>query len=220
MARTTRRPWSDDQILARRDSVDAHRFEREARRAKATAGLVPFQFVRGDLHMHTDYSDGSNTVADMERVARLRGLDFIFVTDHGTIRQKRACEKYRNVWWGQEPGAGLHHVCILAGKRRYEPYGNVARDAARLREMGLFFFFPHPTGWYPSVWYSEEQKDALAEAGPQFAIEVMNGIFRTDPFHDKWTEANVALWDRSTEIGASSSTVMAVLCRSSTHFPW
>lgn len=196
MARPGKRKLTDSDLLARRKGIDAIAMRREAARAEATRELAGFDYIRGDLHMHTVYSDGSGSVADMAEIADFRGLDFIFVTDHGTIRQKIGCRKYKNVWWGQEPGAGHHHVCILAGKSKYTPLCDMARDAERLRELGNFFFYPHPVGWYPATWYSQEKMDALAEVGPEFAIEVMSGIFRTFSFHDEWTDSNVALWDR------------------------
>ncbi len=38
--------------------------------------------VLGDLQAHTDWTDGRNTVAEMAREARLRGLSYIAVSDH------------------------------------------------------------------------------------------------------------------------------------------
>jgi histidinol phosphatase-like PHP family hydrolase len=38
--------------------------------------------LRGDLHMHTLWSDGSSTVAEMARAAEERGYRFIAITDH------------------------------------------------------------------------------------------------------------------------------------------
>ena len=196
MAKEIKSHWSAQQQVEVRERVDGFRNEREAVRAEATRKASGLKYLRGDLHMHTVYSDGSGTVADMVRVGRSRGLDFMFVTDHGTIRQKVECARYRGVWWGQEPGAGPHHVCVLAGDSKFTPCGDMRRDADHLRELGHFFFYPHPVGWYPNVRYTQEQKDALAEAGPQFAIEIMNGIFRSETFHDEWMDNNVALWDR------------------------
>ena len=136
MAKPVKRKLTDSDLLARRNGIDAIAMGREAARAKTTRKLAGFDYIRGDLHMHTVYSDGSGSVADMEEIADFRGLDFIFVTDHSTIRQSIECRKYKNVWWGQEPGAGPQHVCILAGKKKYTPLGDMARDAERLRELG------------------------------------------------------------------------------------
>jgi histidinol phosphatase-like PHP family hydrolase len=38
--------------------------------------------VRGDLQMHTHWSDGSGTVAEMAAAAEARGYDYIAITDH------------------------------------------------------------------------------------------------------------------------------------------
>jgi putative hydrolase len=37
---------------------------------------------RGDLHCHTDWSDGGATVLDMARAARARGYEYLAITDH------------------------------------------------------------------------------------------------------------------------------------------
>ncbi|WP_435146474.1 DNA polymerase/3'-5' exonuclease PolX [Halobaculum sp. P14] len=44
--------------------------------------LVERGDVRGDLHTHTDWSDGSNTVEEMVEGAAERGYDYHCVTDH------------------------------------------------------------------------------------------------------------------------------------------
>ncbi|MFN2542179.1 MAG: PHP domain-containing protein [Chthoniobacterales bacterium] len=38
--------------------------------------------LRGDLQMHTRWSDGSGTIADMAEAARQRGYEYIAITDH------------------------------------------------------------------------------------------------------------------------------------------
>jgi DNA polymerase (family 10) len=47
-------------------------------------GLLALDDVRGDLHTHTDWSDGEATVAEMARAAADRGADYHAVTDHAT----------------------------------------------------------------------------------------------------------------------------------------
>jgi DNA polymerase (family 10) len=38
--------------------------------------------IRGDLHMHTTESDGSNSIREMAEAAIARGLEYIAITDH------------------------------------------------------------------------------------------------------------------------------------------
>ncbi len=45
--------------------------------------LVKYTDIKGDLHMHTKYSDGTNTIKEMVDYARKLGHKFIAITDHG-----------------------------------------------------------------------------------------------------------------------------------------
>jgi len=45
--------------------------------------LVEEDEIKGDLQMHTDYSDGRNTVEEMAEKAEELGYEYILVTDHG-----------------------------------------------------------------------------------------------------------------------------------------
>ncbi|GGA86251.1 DNA polymerase/3'-5' exonuclease PolX [Ornithinibacillus halotolerans] len=44
--------------------------------------LVELKDVRGDLHMHTTWSDGAQTLEEMVNQARSYGYDYIAITDH------------------------------------------------------------------------------------------------------------------------------------------
>jgi histidinol phosphatase-like PHP family hydrolase len=52
--------------------------------ARAFRSKYPERFhqVRGDLQMHTLWSDGSASIQDMAEAARLRGYSYIAITDH------------------------------------------------------------------------------------------------------------------------------------------
>ncbi len=45
--------------------------------------LVERDDLRGDLQMHTEWSDGAATVREMAEAAQARGHDYIAITDHG-----------------------------------------------------------------------------------------------------------------------------------------
>lgn len=44
--------------------------------------LVRVENIRGDLHVHTDWSDGHNSIEEMADAARRRGYSYLAVTDH------------------------------------------------------------------------------------------------------------------------------------------
>ena len=46
--------------------------------------LLEIEDVRGDLHLHTDWSDGRNTVQEMVDGAAARGYDFLCISDHSS----------------------------------------------------------------------------------------------------------------------------------------
>ena len=196
-----KRHYSADELLENRRNVDSFKFRYDAQRIAETQSLVSFRFLRGDLHTHSLYSDGKGSVAENWATAEARGLDFLFATDHQTIRQKVECKKFKHVWWGQEPGSKTQHICILDNLRKFTSKIDIAADAAKLHELGLFFFFPHPCGWFPHTWYTPEGVAELDNAGDDFAIEVMNGIFRTDAFHEEWTDRNIEIWDHHLSLG-------------------
>jgi len=56
--------------------------EIEAAARRELPDLVVFEDLRGVLHCHTDYSDGSATIEEMALAAKKRGWDYIGITDH------------------------------------------------------------------------------------------------------------------------------------------
>jgi len=56
--------------------------ELEAAAAHTLPTLITVADIRGDLHMHTDATDGRNTIREMAEAALARGLAYIAITDH------------------------------------------------------------------------------------------------------------------------------------------
>jgi len=56
--------------------------EIEAAAKHALPQLITRADIRGDLHMHTAESDGSNSIREMAEAAIARGLQYIAITDH------------------------------------------------------------------------------------------------------------------------------------------
>jgi DNA polymerase (family 10) len=56
--------------------------ELEAAAAHTLPHLITLADIRGDLHMHTDATDGRDTIRQMAEAAIARGLAYIAVTDH------------------------------------------------------------------------------------------------------------------------------------------
>ncbi len=56
--------------------------ELEAAASHTLPDLITLADLHGDLHMHTDETDGSNTIREMAEAALARGLSYIAITDH------------------------------------------------------------------------------------------------------------------------------------------
>lgn len=59
-----------------------NRGEIEAAREGRLPALVERKHLRGDLHAHTNATDGRDSLRDMALEARKRGLDYLAITDH------------------------------------------------------------------------------------------------------------------------------------------
>jgi hypothetical protein len=72
----------------------------------------PFEYV-GNMHIHTDHSDGAASAQQIAAVARLVGLDFVALNDHSYLTDLHREEEgyYRGVLVlvGSEIGTRFHH---------------------------------------------------------------------------------------------------------------
>lgn len=68
-------PWIPPELREDHGEIDAAR-------AGTLPELVELADLRGDLHCHTNWSDGHNTIKEMALAAKARGLQYIAVTEH------------------------------------------------------------------------------------------------------------------------------------------
>ena len=98
-----------------------------AAKAGALPKLVEFTDLRGDLHAHTDWSDGRNTLQDMVAAAKAEGLEYFAITDHSVsstvangLDRERLLEQVARV---RELDAEVEGITLLVGSevdiRRY-----------------------------------------------------------------------------------------------------
>ncbi|MEJ2164148.1 MAG: helix-hairpin-helix domain-containing protein [Desulfobacterales bacterium] len=59
-----------------------NRGEIEAARDNRLPRLIELKDLKGDLHSHTNWSDGRNTLEEMVQAARQKGLKYLAVTEH------------------------------------------------------------------------------------------------------------------------------------------
>lgn len=105
--------------------------------------------VSGALHMHTLYSDGTGTVAEIAEYAGQRGLKFVIITDHCHLKAKDNGEegRYGNVWAlvGTELGdEDLPNHYLTYGIDKVPPQDDPAQMVRDVQEMGGFGAIAHP----------------------------------------------------------------------------
>ena len=81
--------------------------------------LVAFSDLRGDLHAHTDWSDGRNTLRDMIEAAKAAGFEYIAITDHSVsssiangLDRGRLLHQIEQI---RELDAEIEGIAVLAG---------------------------------------------------------------------------------------------------------
>lgn len=156
---------------------------------RAGAGL---RWWHGDLHVHTEHSDGRHPVADVARLAAASGLDFIVITDHNNTTHRRDLD-------------GIQLPLILSGEEVTTPGGHAnvwglgpgdwfdfriePRDPHLLEIVdgaharGALFAINHPFLWCDQCSWTHDIPATLD------ALEIWNGPLGPQP------EA-VALWER------------------------
>ena len=94
------------------------RGEIEAAKAGKMPGLIESGDIRGDLHMHTRYSDGLEGVGEMAREAEKLGYEYIAITDHSPserIARGVEPERLKEQWAEIDRVAKKSRVRILKG---------------------------------------------------------------------------------------------------------
>lgn len=168
------------------------------------------------LHVHTRFSDGTGTPAEIRAAAAEAGVDGVWITDHDTLAARAdpavGWGAGRLVLVGAEVTTRAGHLLVL-GARRLAPAGLEAAEAVRTyREQGAAVFAAHPRdggnrllgiGPYPwtggpeglsgaEVWNHLSQWGAARDGVARLLARGRRpwaGAARPDP-------AALALWDR------------------------
>ena len=138
----------------------------------------PGRWLKGNLHTHTTNSDGHLTPAEIGRIYRDAGYDFLAITDHGRFTDPGPVQDAGLVAIpGMECHAGtnaageLHHVVALGISEavRVEPEHGLQGLIDAIREANGHAVLAHP------YWHGCTSADLL-EADGWFALEVYNQV--------------------------------------------
>lgn len=152
-------------------------------------------WYRGDNHLHSVYSDGKRTPAEVAAAARAAGLDWITTTEHNTTSSHGAWEGLWSddflILTGEEVTTRNGHVLALGTDPgtfvdwRYRARDNAfGRYARAIRHAGGIVVPAHPHGTCVGCNWKFGFNDADA-------VEVWNGPFTPDD------EVSIAEWDNT-----------------------
>ncbi len=115
---------------------------REIEAYESDVDLIQQEMIQGDLHMHTTWSDGAESVEDMVNAARNLGYSYIAITDHSKflrvangLNEKRLREQREEI---DRLNEKYDDILILAGvEMDILPNGELDFETEFLAEMDL-----------------------------------------------------------------------------------
>lgn len=119
-----------------------NRGEIEAALQHTLPSLIGYDDIRGDLQMHTKWSDGSHTIADMANTAIALGYSYICISDHysrmviaGGLNEKQLRKQWEEI---EEVNSNLTDIEILKGAEvDIAADGSIDADKTVLDELDI-----------------------------------------------------------------------------------
>ena len=143
------------------------RGELEAAEAGTLPELVTLQDLRGDLHLHTNWSDGANTIEEMAQAAASLGYEYLAVTDHSKalamargLDEKRLADQLGQVRAANESVPEIRILCGIELDILGE--GVLDLDAGILGELDVIVGSVHSRFGLPPAEMTERLVAALA----------------------------------------------------------
>ncbi|MFD6420613.1 CehA/McbA family metallohydrolase [Streptomyces sp. NPDC060198] len=178
-------------------------------------------WYRGDCHVHSVYSDGELTPAELAAAARAAGLDFVATTDHNTAAAHGG--------WAEQSGDGLlvilgaevttatgHWLALGIGPGEVVDWeygvreGQIGSRLAQVHRAGGICVAAHPHAPYPTGTFTHAYEGFDA-------VEVWNGLWASDLPWNADNEAALAEWGRGLAAEVHRSRWRPAVGNSDTH---
>lgn len=132
----------------------------------ANESLISLEAIKGDLHMHTTWSDGAHTIEEMIEACRAKGYRYMAITDHSQylkvangLTVERLREQKRII---HEMNEKYDDFTVLSGiEMDILPDGTLDYDDELLAEMDLVIASIHSSFSQPRETIMERLKTAL-----------------------------------------------------------
>ncbi|MBI2667416.1 DNA polymerase/3'-5' exonuclease PolX [Candidatus Woesearchaeota archaeon] len=124
--------------------------------------LINYNNIKGDLHVHTIYSDGSNTIEEMALKAKSLGRKYIAITDHygnlaiaNALNKRGILKQFKEI---KKINKKLSGITILKGSEvNINPDGTLDMDIQILKELDIVVASIHSR-------FKEDNTDRLIKA--------------------------------------------------------
>lgn len=108
-----------------------------------------FYEYKGNIHIHTTYSDGTGSIEDVVKAGQRAGLDYVIITDHNTLQGLREGKEgwYDNILVviGVELNTDNHHYLALGIKKEIEDFSQTPQKTIdEVNKQGGLGFIAHP----------------------------------------------------------------------------
>jgi hypothetical protein len=188
-------------------------------KAAQNVSTPPYEYI-GCLHVHTTYSDGAGSVADVAAAARRAAIDFVVINDHAHMCRALNRENegfYDGVFVMMDLEVGIRHHHYLAFDCRRMPRWDLAGGQEIIDEVqaaGGFGFLAHPfekgmplEGYVAYTWkdldvrgftgiciwnFSSRWKERIAGVASGLLFILFKSGFLKGP-----SARTMAFWDRS-----------------------
>ena len=104
--------------------------------------LVEIGDIKGDLHVHTNWSDGKNSIAEMVQAAKVLGYGYIAITDHSQgmglihgLSEERLRGQIAEIKRINQENGGVHVLCGIEVDIRAD--GTLSLSDEALRELDV-----------------------------------------------------------------------------------
>ncbi len=131
--------------------------------------------MKFEIHIHSTFSDGINTIREIAEEAKRKGLNGISITDHDTmdgipLARKICKEVGLDFLPGAEITTNIGHVLIY-GITKLPKESKLSKFLDAVRKLGGVSVLAHP--YYSAFLYDFPEKEKLIKKFD--AIEVING---------------------------------------------
>jgi hypothetical protein len=135
------------------------------------------RWLRGNLHAHTQNSDGKFSLEELVRNYEALGYDFLVITDHNKLTAVEGIETDMLLLQGCEISTDKGHITAVNLKELIEPNQPSQKVIDAINAQGGIAILAHPN-WGEN--FCHWQQDDLASLNGYAGIEVFNGNILRD----------------------------------------